>query len=147
MINCKDNDTCIAYIAGLFDGEGNIMINKVIKNKKTYYFLSINITNVNLDSLEYVKKIFNIGSISIGNRKRKNNHRVVYKLRIYSNEASFFLEKILPFLIIKKEQALLAIDFQKRLLCARLTPEELNIRQSIKNKISNLNLFKIKNID
>ncbi|MHA1627255.1 MAG: LAGLIDADG family homing endonuclease [Candidatus Asgardarchaeia archaeon] len=103
------SDTGVAYIAGFFDGEGSIFISK----SKKQYFLTVSISNTNLHVLEEVQKIIG-GNISKSPDNRENSSEL-FKLRLYCNEAKKFLEKILPYLKIKKEQAKLAIEFQSKM--------------------------------
>ena len=63
--------------------------------------------------MEEVQKIIG-GNISKSPDNRENSSEL-FKLRLYCNEAKKFLEKILPYLKIKKEQAKLAIEFQSKM--------------------------------
>ena len=132
MVNIKPEE--IAYIAGLFDGEGSIYISK----GKKQYFLTVSITNTDLYVLEFIKNLLHIGKISKSPDKTMKHHKV-YRLRLYSNDAKNFLEIVLPYLRVKTEQAKLAIEFQSKMKNGKLTiPKEE--QEYYKNLISSFNL-------
>jgi len=112
-------DTDMAYIAGFFDGEGSIFVSK----SKKQYFLTVSISNTNLLVLESIQRIIG-GGISKSPDNRENSSQL-FRLRLYCNEAKKFLERILSYLKIKKEQAKLAIEFQSKMEMGKLTiPKE-----------------------
>ena len=103
-----------AYFAGLFDGEGCVSINKTKgpKNKPYSRFgfqLRISITNTNLEVLEKLQKVYG-GKIY---KREKSNARSYYDWVAASNQAIDPLTKWTPFLIIKRDQANIALEFQK----------------------------------
>ncbi|RKX50680.1 MAG: hypothetical protein DRP25_05140, partial [Thermotoga sp.] len=104
----------LKYLAGLFDGEGSVAI---VKAKTQYsspnYILNIRIVNTNKELLEKIKSKFG-GSVI---KKTKNklygkNHNVCWVWIAQSNIAKNILERILPYLIIKKKHAEIGIKFQ-----------------------------------
>lgn len=60
------------------------------------------------------------GGISKSPDNRKN-HNQLFRLRLYCQEAKTFLEKITPYLKVKKEQAKLAIEFQSKMKTGKRT--------------------------
>lgn len=102
------------YLAGFFDGEGSISL---IKNKeksgKVGFQLVIHLSNTNLKILEKYKELFG-GSIYITKRLTER-HKQAYYWTARSKTALMFLEKIKPYLFIKKRQAILGIEFSKQL--------------------------------
>ena len=116
------NKTILAYAAGFFDGEGTIGINAQKPNEKngrtlTMYSLKIDIRNTNKEVLVWFKKNFNgnIKYYSIEQLRGStyNSGKPQWRWNISSNQAKDFLEAILPYLIVKRKQAELAITFQK----------------------------------
>jgi hypothetical protein len=102
-----------AYFAGLFDGEGCISINKTSgpKNKpyKRYGFqLRVSVTNTNIDILNALQEKYG-GKVYI---RKKKNARDYGNWITVSNQCLEPLKSWLPYLIIKKNQALVALDFQ-----------------------------------
>ena len=102
-----DRET-LAYIAGFFDGEGCVHIGG--RRQNTTYNLEVTAANTNRDVLCFIQSSFD-GSIR--GREDPRGYKKVYTWRVVSNQASSFLEAILPFLKVKYERAELAIEFQK----------------------------------
>lgn len=100
--------TFAAYCAGFVDGEGWIGIKSAAHGK-----LIVSIANTHYGVLEHIKNGFT-GHSNIA-KKRSNNprHKPSHMIVFHHNQAWAFLEGILPFLIIKREQAQVGIAFQK----------------------------------
>jgi len=101
-------ETDVAYVAGFMDAEGCICIVKA----KTRYFLKVVVANTNSGALRRVQEVMNRNvSMYKDNRKR---HSQLFYLAVYGKSAKSFLERIMPYLRVKKTQALLAVDFQSK---------------------------------
>jgi len=113
-IRGKISTLSIQYVAGFFDGEGCVNIyqtKKGVKKDRIGYQLTTSIFNSDKEVVEKLKKSLG-GYIQI--RKRNTDKwKDGYVWRLITNHASKFLKEILPFLIIKKEQAKVAIEFQE----------------------------------
>ena len=93
----------IEYIAGLFDGEGNPYIK--FKPQKKYLSIMITITNTNKEVLEIIQKTLGYGKVKERSPPKKINWSKSYCFRIcHREEAKDFLRKIIPFLIIRREE-------------------------------------------
>lgn len=126
----------IKYVAGFFDGEGSIYICRGKKDWGTQYTLEISFTNTNKESLDFIKNEFNCGNLNKnheGNEKRKT----LYVLRFSSKQAKMVLEKMLPHLIIKKEKAKIAIEFQSKLHIGNKKSIPLEEMEKYKMRIQN----------
>ncbi len=97
------------YLAGLFDGEGCITIDYRFNGRKKYHSLSVSITNTSLPTLIQIKD-------KIGSGHIQHCRNLVYVWRIHAHKAYEFLKNLLPHLIIKKEEAVIAIDFQTKII-------------------------------
>lgn len=138
------------YFAGLFDGEGCIRIHKYIaktdKNPKHTLRCSISITNPMV--LLLFKKRFG-GNIRIRLERSEKNKRQ-WAWEIANKKAFIFLKVIYPYLIIKKEEAKLAMYFQENEIieqgsnhgkgerCFSLPEESIIRRDEIKRELSRL---------
>lgn len=129
------------YIAGLTDGEGSIVISKRnIKNEKNKivrknYEITLSIAMNDKQGLLKVQEIFG-GNINIGskkiNKQTGNEYCPAYVLRYASKEkVKLILETILPYLQVKKEQAVNAID------CINFIDNSQNLSKFRKNSILN----------
>ena len=101
-----------AYFAGLFDGEGCISINKTSGGKRQYkrfgFQLRTSVTNTNLDILYALQNSYG-GKVYIREKKNARNYGNWITV---SNQCIEPLSLWLPYLIIKKNQALIALEFQ-----------------------------------
>jgi hypothetical protein len=127
----------LAYVAGLFDGEGCIYIGALAigRDRKTpQYFLNVLISNTFLPVLKKVRSQFG-GSI---HQQREGIYQWVASGRL----ALPFLRALLPHLQIKRKQAEIGIAF-----CAHLqdpsyhhggrptTLENLQLRESLRHAL------------
>lgn len=101
-----------SYIAGLFDGEGTFTISKGRrKGYPDYSFEEIYITNSNKEVMDWLVGNFG-GSVRITRYgDKKKNWKDVYKWFLPAKERKNFIENIVQFLIIKKKQAHLLLEF------------------------------------
>ena len=90
-----------AYIAGIIDGEGGFCINKF----KTGYRPYVSIANTDYRVIKYLQS--HINGCVMKNKPRKFNHKPVYRLFLNSTAVRQMMDKVLPYLIVKKEQAIL----------------------------------------
>ena len=107
----------LGYLAGSIDGEGCVSIQKSKPRRNCGYpygrfDLMLSIENTDLRLMEWLKRNFG-GRIWTSRKRLKANHKFELHWRINSNKAAVLLEACLPFLVIKKEQARIAIAFQK----------------------------------
>lgn len=130
-----------AYAAGIFDGEGHVGIT-VTKNGRgePYHRLMVNVTNTNLEVIQWLFERFD-GCIHNPRYFAQETWREAHRWTASDGRAMRFLEEIQPFLIIKKEQARLGIEFQKTKGQGGFgTPTpDLEMRSSLRKQISNLN--------
>lgn len=149
------NKDDIAYAAGLFDAEGSVSIGKW--KRKTLispsHYLRVSLSSANHKILDWLKNNFN-GCISIANKKNSKislkykgktyrSKHTVFRWRTTSNAAVDFLQRIAPYLQIKRPQAELALQFQNEIKqnagYNQVTQESLQHREQFKNQIYFLN--------
>lgn len=95
--------TDLAYLAGFFDGEGSIVIDK-------NYALRASVVNTNKWILELFRFYFG-GSISVAKPSEKSPH-VCYQWHTHADNTLEFLKIITPYLKLKQLEAELGIKFQ-----------------------------------
>lgn len=136
----------LSYIAGLLDGEGSIFTKTFSRSKgRTYNYLRVTITNTNRDCLE-------LASMVCGGEVQKKTYQ--YEDRVSRNnfywiewcgtKAMEVLKNLLPFLVVKREQALVAVRFQGIVelhgkSTKALEPWEVEVRDILHNKLRELN--------
>ena len=145
------SETQRAYLAGLIDGEGCISISSGTQQAKRgvafpQFGCKMYISNTNLIILQTVQSWVGEGKITMVRRAssmKEKNWKAVYNWSIYSRIMRQFLPIIFPYLIIKKEQAELALSFldtvKGRGYGSNLNPEEKRRRFYIVSRLKELN--------
>jgi len=104
----------LAYVAGIVDGEGCIRIDKAKgrTSKRGYcYVLVLTVSNTNEWLCQHLKNLFGGCTFACYHQKPR---KVCWEWRVAALKARAVLEQIAPYLTIKKPQAELALQFQKR---------------------------------
>lgn len=110
------DETIAAYVAAFVDADGSIGLSKNRKRTDLVqtYVLRVSLYNNNPDPLQFVQGHFG-GSLHSrepgGNRFAKCTQ---YTLVWQARKGAALLERILPYLIAKKEQGEIALAFRKR---------------------------------
>jgi hypothetical protein len=109
------SDTDLAWAAGIMDGEGCIAIK--LDSKKpgwTRHELKVDVTNTNEPIIRKLQAMFG-GGISIPKSQGPNRRRVAH-WQIYGRRAAGCLRAILPYMVAKKPEAVLAIEMADTLV-------------------------------
>jgi hypothetical protein len=133
----------LSYLAGIFDGEGNINICMGVRKSRGYdcnYFdLRLNVANRYKPVLDQFKQYF--GGAVNKNTRYSSKHSVTYTWKVTAKAARKALEILYPYLRIKREAAQLGL--QSILLVkkhpAKVTDKELEQRRALKEAISQIN--------
>lgn len=130
------NQTDLAYLAGLIDGEGTVSCS-VVKNAKGFLALNkqLSIFNTNLTLISWITARF---GGTVHSRKRNINWKEEHQVKWSANEAASLLTAILPYLVIKKEQAEIFIALHKT-KSNSVSLETQEYRQRLCSRIAELN--------
>ncbi|HIH50378.1 TPA: hypothetical protein HA291_02880 [Candidatus Micrarchaeota archaeon] len=132
----------LAYVAGFFDAEGSITIASFNTKTQKRHQLRVSLSNSDKKSLITIKKSFlNFGSMVKLGRASGIGGPDTFEWRLGTRQAACFLEKISPFLVIKKGEAELAIKFQNSLYRTAgkfLADSEIRGRDLIKQEMTRL---------
>lgn len=129
------------YLAGIIDGEGCLTIGKTMRKSdrsvSPTYASNLNVTNNNLELMNFLKENF------VGRVYRKGNTKS-YVWFARNNDTTWILENVLPFLIVKKEQAKILLEFRKTFVQGwhgmKMVPKEfIEVRESCWIAIKELN--------
>ena len=125
----------IAYISGVVDGEGCIMIGKYPRkgNKSLAYRAFFNIANTHVPLLEFLKSVMGGKIIEMKNK--------CFTLNFTANEIRNLIPQLLPHLIVKKKQAEVLLDFlekQSNNASAPISDELLSFYEQSYQKMSRL---------
>lgn len=138
------------YAAGFFDGEGSIGIYQQCKREgsiNTTMCLRLSMTNTHRGVVEWFYKTFH-GTMRV--RKWSPNTRRVWIWGINTRQAGHMLKALLPYLIVKRDEAIVALEFQALVSVTRsrprpnhrglprLSPEELAYRCELADRLKAL---------
>lgn len=104
-----------AYIAGIIDGEGSIMLLKFHSNQ--FPSPCISISSTTLELLQWIKSKTNVGTIKGKKNYNLEKHKNSFTYAVKYNDAINLLVEIEPYLIIKskKKRAKMIIEKYKDL--------------------------------
>ena len=107
-------DTDRAWLAGIIDGEGHIAITKIKpphqRRRNPSYQVLVRVAMTHLLTMQRVQEL--MGGNLRTRKGRQAQHNDCYECNRADNNAIVVLQSILPYLITKRAQALLAIDFR-----------------------------------
>lgn len=133
----------VVWAAGLFDGEGCITIEIVKHYKKPgardSFVLCASVSMTHKEAIEKLKNIFGKGSVST--RPPKKPRIEQWRWVVQQHHAKVVLKKMLPFLLVKKQEALLGLEFLEKTVRnkkTRVTDEEFLIRKQFYDKMKSL---------
>ena len=115
----KNRSVIFAYFAGCIDSDGSIVISKNKKGEKTYKRVMITLCSNNSVYLGKIQSLVGYGKIYPDYKngslrkiaKQFNFSKPLYRLCItHKKNLIPILHKIYPYLILKKENALLALE-------------------------------------
>lgn len=129
-----------AYIAGIIDGEGSIMLIKNHNNQFPSPCISISSSTIEL--LEWIKQKTGIGKIKGKKNYNLEKHKNSYTYIVKYDEAIYLLKELLPYLIIetKKKRAVLILDKYKKVTPrnGRYSPEMLELKTAFYNEFMSI---------
>ncbi len=135
----------LAYTAGLFDGEGSVGIRegrKAGQVKPRYHSLTVSITSTEPALTSWLQEHFG-GTVNPNHRENAaRNYKDAWKWQLRARHAGAFLEAILPYLIVKRPQALVGLELRKLAGQGRatpVTPELWAKREALKQEMHRLN--------
>jgi len=131
-------------LAGIIDGEGSINISRSTHNS---YSMSLIIQMASKETMTFIKENFTGHSYAIS---VKNSKSVFYRWQVSGPAAARLLERVLPYLLEKKRQALLAMEYQSHIGTGGyastylLSTEEIKLRDDMHDKMIELHHANIK---
>ncbi len=133
-------ETDKAYLAGFIDGEGTIVIGS--HGKANRLSLRVVVANTNKEVLLSLQKIW--GGCLSTKQPQKEGWKACSALEWATQESAGLLREVLPYLKIKKDQALVAMQFQKtmnpRANRTKSIPREIqDYREELQSKMHILN--------
>ncbi len=112
----KFTEAQAAYIAGIVDGEGSVMLIMRKSVRLPSVHLRLSVINTFNGLLRWFFEVTGVGTIHlVDNKKYGRSSKQAWIWKTHGEVARSLLEQILPYLIIKRKQAIGGIKFQKRL--------------------------------
>jgi len=132
-----------AYFAGILDGEGTIALKRshdTLHRKHTHYYPGVMITNTHKGVCDLAKEIYG-GCVYERKSWRHTGYKPCFQWLIGSRMADSFLRLVLPYLIIKKDQAELVLTFYEGIFTngRQPTDEEIKRRDELCERLKELN--------
>ena len=123
-----------AWAAGIVDGEGYIGIYP--RKDFDSYHTEVTVANTDKKMVDKLKSLW--GGVVFLRKSRGDKYKDIFEWQIKHRGIVPFLKNILPFLVVKKEKALLLLELQTRMSCKnyrrRGIPEiEKGIRRNLYN--------------
>lgn len=130
-------DTDLAYLAGLIDGEGTISCSQ-LKTTKGFLALhkQLSIFNTNIAVISWITSRFG-GTVHSRSRdiKWKTEHQVKWS----ANEGYKLLKLVLPYIVIKRQQAEIYLALHETKSISGVTQEVQSYRAELVAKLQELN--------
>ena len=107
--------TTLAYVAGVIDGEGCIAIRKTKRTgsmRSTRYAAIITVGNTNRGLIAMLRTAFSAGCVTY--RYPTKTKRGAYVWNVQSRTACNVLRAVFPYLVVKREQAIVLMEFVDR---------------------------------
>ena len=124
----------LAYIAGLFDGEGSIFVASRSGNRPTLQ-LRVSLNMVARESIDLVASVFGGG---VNCYEKGENRRRQFQWSLSGIEAQNFLRGLRPWLIIKAEEANVALEYPVGQHGIWLSDEERRQQHKIADELKRL---------
>ena len=125
----------LAYTAGIFDGEGSVNITCDADRR---HYLRATVTNTNEPLLSWLRNEFG-GNVRTLKTPTELTRKSCYTWSINGSESKIFLEKIFPFVKVKKEQITLALSYPVKRWGQHCSPVERKTREEMYIKMRQLN--------
>jgi len=126
-------DVDLAYAAGAIDGEGCIGLHRTGNKSRPSVGLRLSVFNTDPRLPYRMQDLFG-GNVYVS--KRPLGHKPLHEWVLLSAKAADVLKKVYPYLVIKKEQADIALDFAK--IIGKRGPQKSEImekREDFKKKM------------
>jgi hypothetical protein len=109
--------TTLAYLAGVIDSDGFITINRSERSGKAYFGAVIGISGTRTQPHELAASLW--GGKVYRHEPKNPRHRSQYQWSRQGDAAVVPILAVQPYLLIKKEQARIALEAQEYVVCGR----------------------------
>lgn len=135
--NRKATSEELAYLAGIIDGEGTIGI--YLNSVNGNYQLRMAVEMTDFEAIDLFQEIFG-GTSYIRKPDTKPNRKAKKIWYAFNSQASEIIIQLLPYLRVKKKQALCALRADwKRFRKRKMQPEEQSLRKELHQEMRSYN--------
>lgn len=130
----------LAYLAGLFDGEGSVsMLKSKGRNGRYYFKIALQLSMCNKELVEYVQE--NLGGWFYLQQRKTTSGHIAYHGSTQGPNSEIVLQSLIPFLREKKEVAQIALDYfrQAKHPGRQLSSDDLKLREETREQIMGIN--------
>jgi len=103
--------TTLAYLAGMIDGDGHITITRSTRGGRDYFGAQVGIAGTRREPHDLAAALFG-GKVSC-HQPANPEHRPQFQWQRMGKAAVPVIEGVLPYLLVKKEHAMLALELQE----------------------------------
>lgn len=105
----------VSYIAGIVDGEGSIMLTG---RSSGSIALNLSISNTCKPLVDWLSEATGTGQVTTVDHQKygRTQNRTGYQWKVHGDTAENLIRQMLPYLVVKKTQANLALEFQEKRL-------------------------------
>ncbi|MGD9724734.1 MAG: hypothetical protein AB7U76_26150 [Pirellulales bacterium] len=127
-----------AYLAGLWDADGSFIIHGLYRGNSDALSYRAQIAVTKPIIIDWVVATTGIGTRATRNRTNEK-HALVYHWQVNGDGAESFTRQLIPYLVLKRPQAELGVEFQERLRdralkADRTWQEEYRVRMTAMNR-------------
>ena len=130
-----------AYLAGLIDGEGSIYIAANRRNRTVHHFLEMSIANTARSVIDWLIKELG-GTEKLAGKATRPGCPDQWSWVVRGYNAEPYLKAVLPYLVIKRRQADLALRFLKVSQCGLSAVAKSLKHAEMKRQMGGLNCLK-----
>lgn len=130
----------IAYLAGIIDGEGSVLMTKGqidMKYKKICYKVPLTVCNTSIVLLDWLVNNFG-GNYTMKPLKKgmELRHSKSYNWNLHCEKAAHVLEMVQPYLVIKRKQVELVLAYRKiQALRTKCSPGVFRVPPELREEI------------
>jgi hypothetical protein len=145
----------LAYMAGIIDGEGSLVIGNYSSNKKTgaiHYHTALEINKTDEGLIHWLHHTFGGNIVNYTAKQTpKNSRQAVFRWIANGDRLTHICEEVLPYLVVKRKQAELMLRMRETYKPTHkagqqgfrgLNPEILSLRLSLMLELRDLHCRK-----
>lgn len=103
----------LAWLAGILDGEGTITL--CGNRRKRSYYIQVSIGMTHLPTIQHIRRTTAVGFF-VRSVPKNPKHRTCYYWTARCKNAAMWLRKLLPYLVTKKRQAKIALEYDSLMM-------------------------------